>query len=263
MFEFPCTAPVNTEVRLFDGHLEVTADERNTATVTVEPFDNSDSAKEAASRTTVEMRGSKLVVHAPEVSSGWLRRRGAPVRITIGVPANSSVDAKIASADTFLHGDYSTVTINVASGDIMLDRASGDVSINSASGDLRVGRVGGGLKVNTASGDVIADEVVGLTTAHSASGDIEIDRAGDGVRANTASGDIKVREARQGAYKVNSASGDIAIGVANGVGVWMDVTTMSGRAQSDLNNVSTGPNGQAVLSLHLRSMSGDIRVLRA
>jgi hypothetical protein len=263
MSEFPTTGPVAAEIRLFDGRLNITAEDRSSATVTVEPMTNSDASRDAASRTTVEMRGNKLIVHTPELSGGWLRWRGAPVSITIHLPTSSSIEAKIASADSTLRGDFGSVGVNVASGDVLVDRTSGDLTVNSASGDLRVERVGGDLKVNSASGDVTAGTVDGSVTVHTASGDVEIGVAGGNVRANTASGDVKVGQTRRGAVKVNSASGDVSVGVLSGVGVWLDVTSMAGRARSELDTTAAVPNGQADLSLHLRSMSGDIRVSRA
>lgn len=263
MHEFPSTGPVTAEVRLGDGLLEIAAEPRETVTVTVEAMDDTDASRDAAGRTTVELRGSKLVVHSPEAGGGWLRRRSARVRVTVRVPVDSSAELKIASADAACTGTLRTVSANLASGDLALDQVTGGVSINTASGDVRIGHVGGDLKVNSASGDLTVGAVDGAVQAHSASGHIAVARVGANVRANTASGDVKIGEAYQGSVKVNSASGDLSVGVTTGTGVWMDITSMSGRARSELDAGAAPADGGAVLSLHLRSMSGDITVHRA
>lgn len=264
MSEFPSKGPVTAEIRLGDGRVEILAEPRQTITVTVEPMEQTDASREAAAKTTVELHGSKLVVHAPELTSGWWRRKGAPIHVAIALPSDSSVELRLASADATCDGAYRSITAHVASGDLVIDRVAGHVTVNTASGNVRANQVGGDLKVNSASGDLTVGSTEGAVQAHSASGHVEIQRTAANVRANTASGDVKIGSARRGWVKVNSASGDVAVGVVTGTSVWMDVTAMSGRARSDLDAQATGgTSGSADLSLHLRSMSGDIHVFRA
>ena len=264
MNEFPISGPITAEIRLADGRVEILAEPRQTATVTVEPMEQTDQSREAAARTTVELRGNKLVVHTPDRGSGWWKRKGSPVRLVIAVPAESSVELKIASADAVCDGTYRSVTAHIASGDVFIDRTSGNVTVHTASGNVRANQVGGDLKIHSASGDSVIGLVDGAVQIHSASGHIEIKRACANVKANTASGDIKIGETRKGTVKVNSASGDLAVGVAAGTGVWMDLHSTSGRARSDLDaGASSTTSGGADLSLHLRTMSGDVHVHRA
>ncbi|MBB5872303.1 hypothetical protein F4553_005737 [Allocatelliglobosispora scoriae] len=264
MSEFPVSGPITAEIRIGDGRVEILAEPRQTATVTIEAMEQTDQSREAAARTTVEMRGDRLVVHTPDRGTGWWKRRGAPVRLVIAVPAESSVELKLASADAVCEGAYRSVTAHIASGDIVVDRASGDVNVHTASGDVRANQVGGELKIHSASGDSEVGSVDGAVQVHSASGHVEIKRASANVKATTASGDIRVGEVRRGLVKINSASGDLSVGVAPGTGVWLDVNAMSGRARSDLDSGSASATSSAAeLSLHLRTMSGDVHVHRA
>jgi DUF4097 and DUF4098 domain-containing protein YvlB len=134
--------------------------------------------------------------------------------------------------------------------------------VNSASGDVRAGRVDGGLSVNTASGDVKAQHVGGSAEVKGASADVEIDDLGGDLRSNTASGDVRVGAARQGTLRVNSASGDVSVGVVPGVGVWMDLNTLSGRTSSDLNMSGDSPPASHDLTVQVRTLSGDIKIHR-
>ena len=60
MYEFPCDGPVAVTARLGAGSLEVTAEDRSTATVEVSAYRNNDSSREAAANARVEMRDGRL-----------------------------------------------------------------------------------------------------------------------------------------------------------------------------------------------------------
>ncbi|MEV6969501.1 DUF4097 family beta strand repeat-containing protein [Hamadaea sp. NPDC051192] len=263
MYEFPITGPLSTDVRVSAGRVEITAQPGlTTATVAVEPFDGSDLSREAAAQTTVELHGTNLIVKAPE-HKGWLKMRNPRLAVSIRIPADSTLDLRTASADATCSGAYRQVSVHSASGDVFVEDVTGDFAITTASGDVRAMHVGGEFKANSASGDISADTVDGSADLHSASGDVELGTLSGGVRATTASGDFALRTLRNGVAKVNSASGDIAIGVVPGIGVWMELTSMSGRARSDLQPSDAPASGQPDVALHLRSMSGDIVVSRA
>jgi hypothetical protein len=263
VYEFDCPQPVALSLRIAGGGAEIVAEDRQTATVDVRPFDGSDAAQEAASATRVEMRDGALVVEAPEWT-GWLFRRGPRVRVTARIPQGGDLTVKVASADVKAVGRYGTLSVNSASGDISVDHATGDGTVNTASGDVRLGRIDGELRLNAASGDLSIGHVGGDTSAHSASGDISIDRADASVKATTASGDVRVGVTSNGMTKINTASGDVSIGVATGTGVWLDLTTLSGDTHTDLAMPEGGGDqSTATLSLVVRTASGDIDVHRA
>jgi DUF4097 and DUF4098 domain-containing protein YvlB len=262
VYEFDCPQPVAVSLRIAGGGAEIVAEERDTATVEVTPFDGSDASREAADRTRVDLVDGALVIEAPEWT-GWLFRRGPRVRVTVRVPQDGNLTVKVASADVRAVGRYGTANVGSASGDVFVEHATGDAMATTASGDLRVGRVDGQLRLNAASGDISVGHVGGDTSAHSASGDISIDRADASVKATTASGDVRVGLASAGSMKINTASGDVSIGVAPGTGVWLDLTSMSGDTRTDL-AMPEGGGDQAIAALNLviRTASGDIDVHR-
>jgi DUF4097 and DUF4098 domain-containing protein YvlB len=209
------------------------------------------------------LRDGTLVVEAPEWT-GWVFRRGPRVRVTARIPQDGDLTIKVASADVRAVGRYGALTVNSASGDISVEHATGDGAANTASGDLRLGRVDGELRLNAASGDISVGYIGGETSAHSASGDISIDRVDGSIKATTASGDVRVGVASAGQTKINTASGDVSIGVATGIGVWLDLTTLSGDTNTDLAMPQGGGDqSTATLSLVVRTASGDIDVHRA
>jgi DUF4097 and DUF4098 domain-containing protein YvlB len=262
MPEFETPKPITLSAHLGGGAIDVYAEERITSIVEVTPFDASSSSREAAERTRVELQGTSLLIE-PQDAGSWLRRRGGRIRVSARVPFDSSVQMKIASADARCRGRYASAAIHSASGDVFLDEVTGEVVVNTASGDARVDRVGGHLRAHSASGDIVVGRVDDTVGAHSASGDVQLGEVGGAVNVKTASGDVRIGTAHRGSVRVHSASGDVSVGVAPGTGVWLDLSTVSGSAQSDLTVGNNAPEGTADLSISVRSMSGDIEVRRA
>lgn len=261
MDQFDCPGPVTVDLRLAAGACEIRAEPRDSAVVEVEPYDGSDTARQAAESTRVELTGDTLVIAAPE-SGGWLFRRSPRLRITAAVPTGSSGRLRVASADITCYGEWAQVKLNTASGDAHVEHVTGDLTVNSASGDIRAGQVDGRLTVNTASGDVTAGHIGGPVQVKGASADLEVDDLGADLRSHTASGDVRIGTARRGTVAVNSASGDVSIGVATGTRVWLDLNTLSGRTRSDLDMTGDTPAGDLELTLQVRTMSGDIDIHR-
>lgn len=261
MYEFSSSGPVAVDLRVGGGTCELRAEPRDTATVSVEPGDDSDAASDAARQTRVELSGDTLVITAPE-SGGWLFRRVPRLHVTVTVPTGSSGRVRVASADLSCSGEWSHLKVSTASGDVQVEQVTADLTVNSASGDIRVGQVDGRLTVHTASGDITATRVGGPVEVKGASADVDIEELGDGLRLNTASGDVRVGTCRQGTVAVNSASGDVSIGIAAGTGVWLDLNTLSGRTSSDLDVRGDAPPTGHSLSLQVRTISGDIQLHR-
>jgi DUF4097 and DUF4098 domain-containing protein YvlB len=261
MREFPATTPLHLVVQLSSGALDITAEERDSATVDVQPGDGREASREMAERTTVELRGDTLSVITPSSSGGLLSRSGS-VRIAARVPLDGTVQVKSASADTTCRGRYARTSVDSASGDIFIEHVTGDAAARTASGAIRLIRVDGDLTVSGASGDIRADRAGGRVDAKLNSGDLQIGDAGSDVVAKTASGDVRLGSAARGAVRVSTASGDVGVGVRAGTGVWLDLSTVSGRTTNGLDMAGGAPSEGHQLSLQLRTVSGDIDVHR-
>jgi DUF4097 and DUF4098 domain-containing protein YvlB len=262
MYEFQTKGPVMVSVKIRGGSATVTAEERDSAVVEVEPSDASDASRQQAENTRVELQGDTLVIHAPE-PAGWIWRRGS-IRVTARVPVDSGLDFHSASADIALQGRWREGSVTSASGEVRIESVTGDLRINTASGDVNVAGVGGDARVNSASGDVEIGTLGGDGTLHSASGDLTIYDTGGSVQARTASGDIELLRARRGEVRGTTASGDVTVSVVPGTGVYMDLRTLSGSTHSDL-DVGDKPltSKGEMLSVRVQTASGDVAVVRA
>ncbi len=258
--------PVALDVRNFSGSVSLEAvDGAETVEVRVEPLDAA--AEQALERVDIEaspsdpgdQRPTTVRVAVPE------RRllRAPSFAITVTVPADADARVAVGSADTVARGHWGRVNATAASGDVDVEECA-ELHLRTASGDARVGAVSGRATVATASGDVRGRSFAAGIDVGTASGDVTIEEAGGDVAITTASGDVTVRSVADGTVRVKTVSGDATIGVAQGRRVWLDLSSVSGRMGSDLDDdAADGDDGRAQVSLALRSVSGDLRIHRA
>lgn len=261
MAEFPRTAPVTVVAKLSSGAMEITAEPRESALVDVQPYDNRSASREAAERTTVELKGDTLIIAAPE--GNWLGRGSGSLLVTVRVPLDSSLRLKSASADITGRGRFAAFDAHIASGDLDVEHVTGPARTRSASGDVRVGRIDGQFDVTGGSCGVAARHVAGAVDVSLASGTIEIGEAEADVKAKTSSGDVRIGAARRGTVKVRTVSGDVSVGVQRGTGVWLDLRTLSGHTRNDLDMGADGGETGYDLGLQVSTVSGDIDIHRA
>jgi hypothetical protein len=291
---FGTPGPVSLDVRLPAGRLQIETDDSSETRVELEPLRDNEATIAAVTEARVEMReraagGQHVTVHVPTDHRGFAvggvrigLSRSPEVLVRVRCPHGTSVDAEGGSADIEAHGRLGPAKVSTSSGDIELEDVDGEASVSAASGDVEIGRVNGRARVDTASGDVQIERIEGEGEVNSASGDTLVKYIGGTLRVNSASGDVVVREAaasvivrtasgdqrldsvQQGEISLESASGDISIGVRRGTKVWLDVRSRSGDTSSEL-DVGDDPPEEGAPSLELRasSMSGDVHVARA
>jgi len=262
MYEFPVSGPISAAITISAGEVVVTAEECDTATVTVKPYGDGGDAREAAEQTRVTFDDGHLKVETPQ--SGWIFRRGWRVRVHARIPSESELRVNAGAADTRATGRYATGQITLASGDLALDEITGAANVTTASGAVHIGAVGGDLQLQSAAGDVTVGSVGGDAMLHTASGHLRVGSLGGSVTARSAAGHIELRETRRGRLRIQSASGDVVIGVVPGTALRMDVSTLSGRTHSDLPVGDTPPAGGGTqLEINARTISGNVSIVRA
>src|SRR5262245_15319682 len=101
--EFSSPRPVNATVRVGSGAITVIAEDSETTTVTITPWDDSEASRTAAENTQVVMTGDRLHISVPDVHGAWLFRRNGRIRIDLRVPLDSQARIQVGSAD--IHAD--------------------------------------------------------------------------------------------------------------------------------------------------------------
>lgn len=266
--QFEVSGPVEVDVRLASGEVEIDATLEGRVEVELTGHDDESRAQAEEARVELSEHGTpKLHVEVQQRRSGlglgMLFGRGG-VTCRVRCPASSRLTARTKSADVAAHGILGGANVATASGDVELDRVAEGASVKTASGDVSAREVGGSLNVQTASGDLSVDVVRGPVVTASASGDVEIGEAYDDVKVNTVSGDQRHRAVMRGNVGAHSVSGDVEIGVRRGSRVWLDCNTVSGDTSSELELSSEAPDGDGPLvEIRAKTVSGDIKITRA
>ena len=232
-WQFPANDPIDVQVRVPAGRITVTTVHDQTATVTLSP-------DELVAAIRVESDQGTLSVIAPERHYG--PDRDFSLDAVVEVPEGSSCLVDTASADVSCRGKFSAAEIHTTSGDVSVEQVTGPARITTASGDVQVGAVAELL-------------------ANSASGDIGAGRVGGEISVRTASGDVRIGEASGARTDIKATSGDISVGVTPGIRIYLDISTLSGTASSELE--SSDEADHTDMALICRTISGDVQITRA
>jgi DUF4097 and DUF4098 domain-containing protein YvlB len=256
---FETHEPLSLVVRVAAGELLVDAVETNETEVEIDPLD--DAAEELLDSVRVELRGRDLTVEVPEKRGFFGRNPRFAIRMR--VPRGSRLAGRMRSAEVEARGVLGDVDLKTASGDVTLEEVERDVRVQSASGDITVERAGS-TAVTTASGDLVVGRVLGTLKANLVSGDILVRRADGPVETHTVSGDQRLETVGPASVSAQSVSGDVVVAVRRGATVWLDVRSISGDTQSELEHGEGPPaDPNTVMELRVNTVSGDVRIERA
>ncbi|MFN0152785.1 MAG: DUF4097 family beta strand repeat-containing protein [Gaiella sp.] len=223
-------------------------------------------AQELIDGMRVELReradGHEVLIEQPKRLFA-LGRRGSRFTIRVRCPAGSSLDCGCAASDLVVAGSLRDASVKTESGDTTVDTVTGDLKFSGASGDLEVNTVAGGASVNTASGDVTVARIGRDLHAKLVSGDLEAKLVEGSATVSTVSGDVDVTVTGGGDASIQSVSGDVRLAFAPGLAVWLDVSSVSGDTQSELESVADAPERESVVEGKVRTVSGDVLITRA
>jgi hypothetical protein len=269
-FETP--GPLELVCRLGSADLRVETGEGPTTTVEIVGGRDDDATRELVDGFTVALRerlaGAELLVEEPKTRSWGFRLRfwESGVSVRIRCPEGTSLSATGASTEIEATGTLGRVEVKTGSGDVSLRGSAAGLRATTASGDVEAEVVGGPASISTASGDVEVGRVEGPLTVQAVSGDVEVHDARAGADVQSVSGDVEVAVVGGGDIRAQTVSGDVSLGIAPGVGVWIDASSVSGEVVSQLEVGDQPPSGgddAPVYGLRVRTVSGDAVIARA
>ena len=258
---FAITEPIRVLARLGHGSFRVTAlDDLSEATVVV-----SAGSADLLDRTTVELRGTTLRITSPR-PGGILDLFGArpedALDVEITVPSATPLKVSCVSADVVVTGRCGHADIATGTSQVSADFVDGELRLRNGSGHCEVARVSGSVQARSGSGTAHFGKVGGALTYSCGSGRLEIDEARGGVRFRAGSG-AAVLGAIYDDIDLASGSGELRIGVPSGVTARLDLTTGSGRVESQLPVGQDAVRGGRSITIRARTGSGDVQLLRA
>lgn len=264
MRTFPVTSPISLVGRIAHGAFRVDArDDLAEATVEL----NGDQA--TLDKTTVELRGSTLVVSVPRQGGifdmglfGGGRNKRDALDVIVTVPTGTPVKISTFTADITTTGRLGDTDLASGAASIHVDGVDGDLRLRMGSGSSDVQYVRGSVQSRTGSGTGHFGEVGGTLTSACGSGDLTIDLARGAVRTRAGSGDAVINAAH-GDVDFVSGSGNVTLGLPAGRSARLDVTTGSGRVESEMPVEARSTSDGHPVRVRIRTGSGDIRLVRA
>jgi len=229
---------------------------------------------ERAEEVSVEQHGDRISVRSPK-RIGLFSGDGS-LTVRVSVPSASELEIRTGSADITANGRFGTTDVRSGSGDVraeyvdgaaLIETGSGDITlrgvlgdlrVKSGSGDVHVGDAGASVVIATGSGDIAVDQAAGPTAAKTGSGDLRVAASDGDVSMSTGSGDAIIERLNRGKVSIKGSSGDVAVGIPEGVPVWTDIFSLSGRIRSDLVGAGAPAEGQDHIELRAKTVSGDI-----
>jgi DUF4097 and DUF4098 domain-containing protein YvlB len=173
-------------------------------------------------------------------------------------------DATFDTAAGFIRLDQTgRLKARTAAGDVSVARSAGHADVRTSSGKIRIGEVDGSAVVKTSNGDITLGEITGDVRLSTANGDVTVERALAAVVAKTAYGSIRIGEVVRGEVVLDTAFGELELGVRQGTAAWLDVSSKSGSVRSDLDAAGEpGPSDETV-KVRARTGFGDIVIRRS
>lgn len=246
-FDFDIDGDARLVVNVPSGRMDMY---RSDSAIVVEIDGNTDGLEVGQTGNTVTIASNK--------TGAWTF---GSMRIRVGVPERCDLDLAAASLDVYAEVSLGHVKGRTASGDLSVHDVT-SISVRSASGDIRFARAEGDVEVTIASGDVYGDVVVGSLEVSVASGDVRIGHVEGDVSARSASGDIWISRTTGRDVRAKSMSGTVAVGIASGTRVHLDVSTLSGDIHRPEGS-GDGSEPSRTMDLTIKTVSGDIRLTRA
>jgi hypothetical protein len=276
MPKFETQEPITANIEPGVGYVTITAADRADTVVEIRPTNPDDeSDRDAAERTTVDLAGTTLTIRGPKLNPLSWSNKTRSIDVAIELPTGSHVHGKTGLGDLTATGRLGDVTYKTGLGHVQFDEAAtlevssgtgnrltGRADI-SASGRLHVGELADGGVLKNSNGNTLVGASGGPVTLRCANGDITVEEAADDVEAKTARGTIRVLDARRGSLTLETAMGEIEVGVRDGSAAWLDITTKFGRVRNEM-TASDEPAANAdKVEIHANTALGDITVRRA
>ena len=249
------------ELGMDAGSVVVYAEERERASVTLEPVRSGDGeAARLIETATVTSEGERFAVRVPSdgttgtTGTTVVQRGPGAVYMSSGTVTGSVTGMVIGSGVTIVNGRPisghgttivqgsqgvrvtvrlplgSTALVRTRSADITTDGRLVGVDTETVSGDTRI-NTAAIVTARTTSGDVLIG-AAGQVVAQTVSGDVRVRALAGPADVRTVSGDVAVHAVRACTVQVRSVSGDITVTTEPGVEVDTDTRTVSGRVRT-------------------------------
>ena len=277
---FATPEPITATLDVSMADIRIVAGDRTETTVEVQPADPGDTEDvKAAAKTRVEFADGELLVKGPKYTTK-LWGKGGALHVVIELPAGSRLKGTSAMGDFRVSGrigdsrfktsmgnidlgETARLEANTAMGDVSVGRATGHAEVGTGSGELRIREIDGTAVLKNSNGETRVGEVTGDLRVSTANGDILVDVAHTAVDAKTATGDIRIGQVVRDAVVLETAVGEIEVGIREGSAAWLELNSLTGTVRNTL-SATDGPGGSTeTVEVKAHTYTGDIVIRRA
>jgi len=282
MKTFDTPQPIEVRLELGVGHVRITAADRPSTVVSVQP---SDPAKQgdvsAAEQTRVDFSGGRLVIKGPRGLRQWAPWRGREsVDVDIELPEGSRLGGETGVVDLHATGRLGDVDFTTGIGQVDMDRAgafrvrsgvgdigaaevSGPVDARTGTGRIDIGRADASVVVKNSNGDTSIGDASGELRVQSANGAISVGRSRSSVVAKSAMGNIRIDTVTAGSVVAQTGYGQIDVGILAGVPAWLDLQTGLGQVRRELDGSAEPSPGENTAEVRASTGMGNITIRRS
>jgi DUF4097 and DUF4098 domain-containing protein YvlB len=277
---FATPEPITATIDVSLADVRIVAGDRAETTVEVEPADPADNEDvKAVAKTRVEFADGQLLVKGPKYTTK-LWGKGGALHISVELPAGSRVRTSAAMGDVRVSGrlgqsriktsvgnihldEVAGLEASSSTGDVTVERVTGHAEVGTASGELRIREIDGTAELKNSNGETRVGEVTGDLRVRTANGDIVVEHAHASVHAKTAAGDIRIGEVIRDTVVLETAVGEIEVGIREGSAAWLELNSLTGTVHNTL-TPSDGPGGTTdTVQVKAHTYTGDVIIRRA
>jgi hypothetical protein len=264
---------------VFLGDIKIIASDRTDTVIEVRP---SDAAKKddvrAAQETEVDFAAGNLTVKAPTwwTKMNTLLGANPSIDVTIEVPAGSRLHGTAHACRFLVTGELGECELKSHLGNLQLDKV-GPLKLQTSAGNVTVDQVTSGASITTngivhireingsavvknTHGDSTIREIAGDLQMNAANGNITVERPRGSVTAKTANGSIRVGDAARGTLRLETATGELEVGIHPGSAAYLDVHTKSGAIQNLMESADQPTQGEETVHVYARNSFGNITI---
>lgn len=278
MPRYDVPGPIDVDIEIGVGFVEVIASDRTDAVIEVKPTRSGRSGDVSiAKEAVISFEAGRLRASVPRRLNLFGQSDSVDVRCEVPTgsrlavkTAYGSVGARGVLGDCRITAKYGDVSADTV-GDLVLESPHGTIDVADVTGRLdataghghvRIGRIGSDARLRGSHGTIELGTCVGDVEA-ATSGPLTIDRALGNVTARSAHGAIRLREVTGGSIRLENGYANVEVGVPVGTAAWIDATSAHGVVRNELTPDADAATLGRSVELRLRADWADVIIRRA
>jgi hypothetical protein len=277
MPSYDVPGPIDLDLNVGVGFVEVIASDRTDAVVEVSPSKPGRSGDVSLAReAVVSFDSGRLRVNVPRRLNLFGRSDSVDIRCELPTGSRVAIETGYGSVlargvfgDCRIVAKYGSVTADTVAnlvlessyGSVDIAEVTGRLDVTAGHGVVRIAQVDGDARLRGSYGTIELGTAAG-TVEVSTSGALTIDRALSDVTARSAHGPIRVREVSGGTIRLDNGHADVDVGVPAGVAAWIDAVSARGRVHNELTPDPDAATSGRSVELHLRTNHANVIIRR-